>query len=238
MRLDLNCDLGEGESTAKTRTLMRAITSANVACGGHAGNLRSMEFCALLARENRVRLGAHPGLASEFGRGRADISATELELLLAKQISALAAVAGSTRIRLHHVKLHGSLYHAADKDRGLARAYLNTVARLWPRLIVYARCGGLIHKLAKAHGVTVWPEAFIDRAYQNNGSLVSREDPRALITSSAEVAERIQMLATRGELRSITGEVIALDPKTLCVHSDTANATKIAAVARKALGRG
>src|SRR5256885_15204701 len=120
MKVDLNCDLGEGESVAKTRALMRSITSANVACGGHAGDVRSMETSVRLARQYGVRLGAHPGLPSQFGRGIVKLSPAQLELLLLHQIGALERIARFHHVKLHHIKLHGSLYHAADADPALA----------------------------------------------------------------------------------------------------------------------
>jgi len=129
VNFDLNCDLGEGEALSKTRALMRLVTSVNVACGGHAGNARTMDTCVRLAKTQKIRLGAHPGLKTEFGRGLAEIALQELELLLLQQVGALEKIAGTAGMKLHHVKLHGSLYHATDTDPHLARAYLRSVAR-------------------------------------------------------------------------------------------------------------
>src|SRR5213075_3116682 len=109
VKLDLNCDLGEGEPLATTRALMRSITSANVACGGHAGNVTSMETCVRLAKRFRVRPGAHPGVSSQFGRGVIEISSPALELILIQQVSALQTIAKAHNVRLQHIKLHGSL---------------------------------------------------------------------------------------------------------------------------------
>src|ERR1043165_4558017 len=122
MRMDLNCDLGEGEPRARTRALMRWITSANVACGGHAGTLETMAVCCQLAREKRVRVGAHPGPGSrdDFGRGDLALSPEAFELLLVQQVGALAQVARRLQVRLAHIKLHGALYHAVDADQKLA----------------------------------------------------------------------------------------------------------------------
>src|SRR2546426_49900 len=110
LKFDLNCDLGEREGLARRRALMRWITSANVACGGHAGNRRSMESCVRLAKQFNVRLGAHPGIPANFGRGRVQITPAELEDLLREQVGSLAEIARRVRVRLHHIKLHGSLY--------------------------------------------------------------------------------------------------------------------------------
>src|SRR5689334_13244994 len=121
MELDLNCDLGEGEPKAKTRALMRACASANVACGGHAGNVESMVFCVSLAKELGVRVGAHPGVWDRAGAGRNEVqlSPAELELLLLQQIGALGQVCEKSGVSLHHVKLHGTLYHLTESDRKL-----------------------------------------------------------------------------------------------------------------------
>src|SRR4030095_5379345 len=126
MNLDLNCDLGEGEPQTRTRALMRWITSANVACGGHAGDVRSMSVCVRLCKEFGVLLGAHPGAWSrtDFGRGTVQIEPVELELLLLHQISALERIATQHGVHLHHIKLHGALYHATENDVPLARRYI------------------------------------------------------------------------------------------------------------------
>src|SRR5688500_18309234 len=118
MRFDLNCDLGEGEPRARTEALMRVITSANVACGGHAGDLASMERCVALAKKFKVRLGAHPGTADRagFGRGELKITPAELELLLLQQVGTLERIARAHGVKLHHIKLHGALYHATERD--------------------------------------------------------------------------------------------------------------------------
>src|SRR5436309_15056078 len=135
VKIDFNCDLGEGEPVARTRALMRWITSANVACGGHAGDLQTMERCVRLARQFKVRLGAHPGPWSrtDLGRGVVRVTPGELELLLIHQVSALDTVARRKGMTLHHIKLHGALYHATETNETLARRYVATVKRWWPR---------------------------------------------------------------------------------------------------------
>src|SRR5947207_3188028 len=125
MQLDLNCDLGEGEPLSRTQTLMRSISSANIACGGHAGSLQTMLRCVRLAKECHVRLGAHPGAwdRESFGRKALRIAPDELGILLLHQVSALEKVARSMGVELHHIKLHGVLYHATESQQGLARSY-------------------------------------------------------------------------------------------------------------------
>ena len=126
MKLDLNCDLGEGEPLPRTRVLMRWVTSANVACGGHAGDLKTMKACARLARQHGVRLGAHPGpwSRSDFGRGPVRIAPDEFELLLLHQVGALERVAQANGVRLHHIKLHGALYHVSEGNEAVANRYV------------------------------------------------------------------------------------------------------------------
>jgi UPF0271 protein len=238
MKSDVNCDLGEGESLAATRALMRWITSANVACGGHAGDAKTMELCVRLAKRYGVRLGAHPGAwnRSDFGRGQVDLSADELELLLLHQVSALAAIAREHGVRLHHIKLHGALYHASESSEALARRYVARVARSWPRVIIYARASGLVVRLARRNGVEAWEEAFVDRSYQDDGSLVPRSEPTALITDTQSIIQRVLTILDREGVATVSGKRIGLRPQTLCLHSDTPQAVELARALGKFLG--
>jgi 5-oxoprolinase (ATP-hydrolysing) subunit A len=236
MKLDLNCDLGEGESSRRTRALMRAITSANVACGGHAGTLASMEQCAEWAREFGVRLGAHPGLWSreDFGRGAVAVSSAELELLLLQQIGALETVARRRRVPLHHIKLHGALYHAVELDLELARTFIRTVRRYWPGTKIFSKGGGRLARLARAAGVPPWEEVFADRGYRDDGSLIPRTEPGAVLTSLPAVMRQVESIIG-GTITACSGRIIPVAAQTLCVHSDTFNAVRIAGAIRKRL---
>lgn len=210
----LNADLGEGEPEERTAALMRLIDLANVACGGHAGNRESMERCARLAAEHGVKLGAHPGLAADFGRGRADIDASALRALVQEQTSTLAAVAP-----LHHIKLHGALYHAVESSEALAHAYVDTVREVFPGLAIVAFAGGRVLPAARKLGMQALAEVFAERGYREDGSLIPRGEPGALIDDPAEVVARLPSL--RGD--------------TICVHSDSPNALAIARAVRAAL---
>jgi len=240
MTLDLNCDLGEGEPIARTRALMRAITSANVACGGHAGNTSTMESCVRLCRQFGVNLGAHPGPWSraDFGRKIGSITPDELELLLVHQVSALERIASAQRVRLHHVKLHGALYHASDNEPALARRYLDVMKRWWPACIVYARAGGRVVGAAYRAGVKAWPEVFGDRAYREDGTLVPRDEPGAIIRNSATMVARIRLMRESGEVETISGHRLCLSGRTICVHSDTANSVALVRRIRKVMDDG
>jgi UPF0271 protein len=233
--MDLNCDLGEGEPLATMGALMRSITSANVACGGHAGNVRTMELCARLAKRFRVRLGAHPGIGSEFGRGPVEISRGELDLLLLQQVSALQTIAEAEHVRLHHIKLHGSLYHSVESNSLLAAGYVAAVARWWPKMKIFARSGGLVEKSARTSGTPVWREVFVDRAYNEDGTLVPRTRPGALL-GHTEMVERAKTLKSQRCIISISGKAIRVGAETVCVHADTPGSARIVRVIARALG--
>jgi UPF0271 protein len=233
MKLDLNCDLGEGEAPQRTRALMRAVTSVNVACGGHAGDVSTMARCVRLAAEFRLRLGAHPGPTDRagFGRHTASLSADDLELLLLQQVSALEHIARTAGVSLHHIKLHGALYHATEQSGILARRYLDVVKQYWPKVVVYALAGGRVAALARR--VTVWEEAFLDRRYRADGTLVPRGQPGAVLSSVRDMLEQADRLIRRGEVITETGSCLQLKARTFCLHSDTPQAPRLA----MALGR-
>lgn len=236
MRLDLNCDLGEGEPPARTRALMRWITSANIACGGHAGTVRSMDACLRWAKTAGVRAGAHPGMAGGFGRDERPIDAAGLELLLLHQVGALSRMAADQGVRLHHIKLHGALYHQVDRDPDLARVYLDVVRRWFPGLRVYARAGGGVVRQAQRARVRVWDEAFADRGYRDTGELVPRGEPGAMLEGLGPVRERLAGLRDGQGVRSNRGAWVPLTVRTVCVHSDTPDSVSLARVAAGILG--
>jgi 5-oxoprolinase (ATP-hydrolysing) subunit A len=226
--IDLNCDLGEGEPIERTRALMRAVSSANVACGGHAGDIQSMQACVELAQRHNVRLGAHPGFSDRinFGRKAKHLTADELELLLLQQVSALETIAKRRRMSLHHVKLHGGLYHAVEKDKVLAAHYLTVIHRYWPGMRVYARYGGMVQECARGLGVEVWGEAFADRAYRANGTLAPRGRPGAVLTTTERVVSQVNAILD-GFVITPSGKRVRVAADTLCLHSDTPNAVRL-----------
>ena len=240
MELDLNCDLGEGESPARTRALMRHVTSANVACGGHAGDAASMVRCVRLARELGVRLGAHPGPISrgDFGRAAIRPSPSELTLLVLHQAGALLQVAQRENLPLHHIKLHGALYHAAESDPDLARAYARAVRHYFPGVKIYSLSGGLVARAARQMGVEALEEMFADRAYQADGRLVPRHEAHALLHRPAQVKARLREWLASGHIQAADGSRIRLSAQTLCVHGDTVGATTLARLLRDTLRAG
>jgi UPF0271 protein len=230
MKIDFNCDLGEGEPMTRTRALMRWISSANVACGGHAGDLKTMQTCVRLAGEFRVRLGAHPGpwSRSDLGRGALRVTPEELELLLIHQISALDTVARRAGMALHHIKLHGALYHATESNETLASRYVATVKRWWPRAKIYALAGGSVVRVARNNNIVVWEEAFADRGYRDDGSLMPRNEPGALLTDPKAVRQRVSDLVAHQQVTTVTGQALQLRPQTICLHSDSPKALELA----------
>lgn len=232
---DLNCDLGEGETPARTRALMRCVTSVNVACGVHAGDTASMERCVRLAKALGVRIGAHPGLAGAFGRGEAAITPAGLRLLLLTQVGALHRLTQVQRVRLHHVKLHGALYQAVERDSALGRCYVDTMGHWFGSLPIYALAGGRVAALGRRRGLPVWEEAFLDRGYRDDGSLVPRTEEGALLTTPQQVRARLRSLAESGGWATSSGGWVNLAPRTLCVHGDTPGALRLLGAIRRDL---
>lgn len=219
--MDINCDLGEGEALSRTRALLRCVTSANIACGGHAGSLRSLQSCLRLCKELGVKAGAHPGYndRENFGRVYQELTAPEFELLLAQQIGAFLLVAKSEGISLSHVKLHGALYHAAEKEARLAKVFISHMLEHHPKARIYVLEGGELARLAQRMGAKVWGEIYADRRYRPDGQLTPRNEPGAVLEDPEEV--KTQMLALR------SSKLLA-NAQTICVHSDSPGALRTA----------
>jgi UPF0271 protein len=223
MRIDLNADVGEecGQDSA----LMRCISSANVACGLHAGNRAVMRSTVLLAREFGVAVGAHPGFddREHFGRRDLELPPEQVTGLVVRQIDSLAAIAADAGIRLQHVKPHGALYNMAVRDRRIADAIARGAASVDSTLIVLGLPGSELVAAAEAAGLRAAGEAFADRAYRPDGTLVPRTEPGAIIHDPADVVARVVALAQRP------------DVDTICVHGDTPGAATLASKIRAAL---
>lgn len=232
MKITLNADLGEGEPIARTRAMMRQIDLASIACGAHAGSVDTMLATAEAAVASKVKIGAHPGFPDRdgFGRRALEIDPEGLKMLLISQVSTLATVIACVGAKLHHVKLHGALYHTVESSPLLAATYLETIEQFFPRLRVIARLGGEVEKFSGVLGVSILREAFVDRAYDDYGDLVPRGLSHAMIQTPATVSAQVQRLATEG-LPGLGR------PDTLCIHGDTPKALQIARCARAALDR-
>lgn len=232
---DLNCDLGEDEPWKVTRELLESVTSINLACGGHAGDLRSIYQIVEHCESSTVMIGAHPGLADRENKGRTDreISPDEFELLLLQQVGTVERIASTFQIPLHHIKLHGALYHATEAHLELRKRYISCVQKYWPRAIIYGLAGGRVQLDARIAGLAVWGEAFADRVYRSDGTLKPRSESGAVIGEFSAAFKQAGQLIEAAGVSNETGEWIGVEAQTLCIHSDSPNAVKLAREIRK-----
>lgn len=231
MKIDLNCDMGE--NTGNDEAIMAYITSANIACGFHAGDSRTMQETVRLAKKYGVNVGAHPSWPDLQGFGRQEMMfpLDEVESLVLYQIGALYAIAKSENVELHHVKPHGAIYNQAAKDRALANSIAQAVKRFSSDLILIGLAGsGLIEAGIEA-GLRVANEGFPDRNYNPDGTLVSRKESNAIIESPEEVAAHARKLIQHGIL--FEGKPVKVD--TLCLHGDHPRVVENAKMIRETL---
>ena len=223
--MDLNCDMGELEDARHEAALMEYVTSANIACGGHAGDEASMERTARLAIARGVRIGAHPGYPdrANFGRIAIAMPAAEIEGTVRRQIERLDAVVRSLGGRIVHVKPHGALYSAAVRNTEVARAIAGGVAAWDPRVTLFGLAGSAMLDVWREMGLAVAAEAYADRRYEPDGTLRPRQFADALITDPREAARQALHFAREGNVQ------------TICVHGDTPGAVDILKACREAL---
>jgi UPF0271 protein len=223
--VDINCDMGELEDAALQAELMQHITSANVACGAHAGDEATMERTIRLAAALDVRVGAHPSFPDRknFGRAALPISGADLEESVYGQLLRLEAVAARCGVPLTHVKPHGALYNVAARDRSVAETIARAVGRWNPRVVLVGLAGSQCLQAWRSAGFATAAEGFADRRYEADGTLRPRSQTGALITDAAEAARQAADLARRVD--------------TICVHSDTPGAVGIVAAVAAALRR-
>ena len=233
--IDLNSDLGEGAGTEAA--IMPFITSANIACGAHAGDDRSMREAVRQAKANGVAVGAHPGYRdpATFGRKALDVAADALIADLVAQIEALARIAASEGVPVAHVKAHGALYNTAQHDGSVAASIVEAVKLAAPARILFVFPGSAVERLARAAGLRVAREGFIDRVYEPDGALRSRALEHSLITDPAKAARQAVTFMTDGGVRAHDGTFLEQAVDTLCVHGDTPGAADILHAARAAL---
>ena len=240
MRIDINCDMGESFGPWRMGTdaeVMPHITSANIACGAHAGDPSVMRQTVRLAKAAGVAVGAHPGFADLQGFGRREMAVEpgELEDLLIAQIGALTALAKAEGVRLQHVKAHGALYNMAARNRKLADAIARAVKAADPSLTMFGLPDSPMIDAARSAGLAVAAEGFADRAYHPDGSLAPRSHDGAVIHDSGAVVARAVRMATEGVVLTPDGKEIALSVDTICVHRDTPGAAGLARRIREAL---
>lgn len=236
-RVDLNADLGEG--AGRDEALLEIVTSANVACGVHAGGPAEMRRVVRGSLAKGVAVGAHPGLADPEGFGRREIPVDpeRARALVLDQVRALCAIASEEGTSLRHVKPHGALYHMAARDPAIARGIARAAREVDPRLILFGPPGSEILLAASAAGLRSAKEAFAERGYRSDGTLVPRGSRGALVEDPEEAAARAVRLVLEGKVSSVDGIDLEIRPDTICVHGDSPGAVEIARAVRAALER-
>ncbi len=233
MKVDLNCDMGESfgrYQVGDDEAMMPYITSANIACGYHAGDPLVMDRTVRLAAKHGVGVGAHPGFPDlmGFGRRAMQLSAEEIENYILYQVGALAAFARAAGVELVHVKPHGALYNMAARDVELARAIVHGIARFSRELVVVCLAGSTMIEAAEVAGLRAAQEGFADRAYNPDGTLQSRKEAGSVIHDPQQAAEQAVAMVRDGMVVAHTGEEIPLQVDTICVHGDSPGAVQIA----------
>ena len=232
--MDLNCDLGELPAAIADGTqeaLLRCITSANVACGGHAGDAQTMRVTIEQALRAGVAVGAHPGYPdrANFGRLELKMPPEALAASICEQVRTLAEIAAACGARLVHVKPHGALYNQAVQDRELAAAIAQGVAMWGKEVVLVGLAGSPMLNVFREAGFAVAAEAFADRRYEPDGTLRSRKFADALLRGPAEAARQALSIAQRGVVTACDGGEVQLTAETICIHGDTPGAPQIAA---------
>jgi len=238
--IDLNSDLGEGFgpwSMGDDAAMLSIVTSANVACGGHASDPETMFRTLALARDNGVNVGAHPGFNDREGFGRRVIpmSPAEIGRMCAAQIGALIGIAAQVGVPVTYVKPHGALGNLAARDRGVADAIAVAVQKIDPKLAILAISGTQTEQSARAMGVPVFSEIFADRGYLSSGQLVPRDQDGAMIHDAAEAAQRLMSFLDSGLMPVVDGDPIKLSAQSICVHGDSTGAVEMAREIRERL---
>ena len=240
MQIDLNSDLGESSDpdlVERDIRILGCVSSANIACGVHAGNPDLMRRTVRVAHEKGVAIGAHPGFRDQEGFGRKEItySLAEIEDVVAYQVGALAGIAALEGANLSHVKPHGALYNMAARDLEIAEAIARAVAAADRRLILYGLAGSKLIDAARALGLTAAEEAFADRAYHPDGTLVSRDRPHAVIHEERAVIARALSLVNDRLMLASDGQPIQIHADTICIHGDTPGSDRLALAIGQAL---
>jgi UPF0271 protein len=240
--VDLNCDMGESFGAwtlGQDAEIMPFITSANVACGFHAGDPGVMRQTVRRALAHNVAIGAHPGLPDlvGFGRRNMDISAEEAFDMTVYQLGALAAVVRAEGGQLHHLKPHGALYNMAATNAALAEAIAEAIYKVQPELTLYGLAGSELTKAGEKIGLRTAHEVFADRTYQSNGTLTPRRQPDALITNADAAIAQVLRMVQGGWVRTQQGPEVAIRADTVCLHGDGAHALVFARQLRTALAQ-
>lgn len=238
--IDINADLGESPeclANGSDAELMRHITSANIACGGHSGDASTMEQTIDLARKNNVSIGAHPSYPDQAGFGRTvlDMSVADLEHSVADQINQLVVIARRLGMCVAHVKPHGALYHACNHNAEVARAVCRAALGVDSRLFIVGQAGARCLDIYQQAGLRTTAEAFADRIYEADGSLRDRKLAKALLESPEDAAAQGMAIAVNKAVITAAGSKLPISAETLGIHSDTPNAASIAHALRERL---
>lgn len=225
---DINCDMGEG--IGSDEAIMPFITSANIACGYHAGDEATMRQTILLAKHYGVKVGAHPSFLDRenFGRTEMDCSSDEVYALVTKQISIIKKIADECGVALHHIKPHGALYNMAARDKALAAAIAKAVKDAGENLVLYGLSNSCLISEAKAIGLQTASEVFADRTYTEDGSLTPRSQPNALIENEDQAINQVLQMVKEKTVTATTGKHVPLIAETVCIHGDGKNAVGFA----------
>ncbi len=237
LSVDINADLGEG--AGHDEELFELISSANIATGFHAGDSDSMHAAVSAAKKHGVAVGAHPSFfdRENFGRKELKISSPEVFDAVAYQLGVFQAIASAVGVRPNHVKPHGALYNMAVRDRDLADAIARAIKSVDPRLILFAPDKSELARAGEAYALQVAREIFADRNYLNDGWLVPRTRPDALLRDPKEAARRVLRMLREHKVRSVEGRDVEVRGETICVHGDTPGAVEFARELRSQLER-
>lgn len=225
--IDINADIGEG--IGNEADLMPLLSSCNIACGGHAGNVETMKFCVDLAKKYKVKIGAHPSFpdVENFGRKEINMSCAALYQSVKNQIKDLMNVVREEHAALHHVKPHGALYNMAAKDKTTAEVIVEVMKSIHLPLKLYVPYGSVISEIAKKERIPITYEVFADRNYNDDLSLVSRANAKAIITDVEKMTSHIQNMISHHKVTSINGVEVPIKAETICVHGDNPEALKL-----------
>ncbi len=240
VKVDLNSDLGESfgaYTIGNDEDVLKYVSSANIACGMHAGDPFVMHKTVRLALKQGAAIGAHPGFMdlNGFGRRNMVMKPDEIYDLVVYQVGALAAFVKAEGGVMQHVKPHGALYNMAAKDEAMARAIAAAVYDVDPSLVMYGLAGSWLVKAAEEQGLKAASEVFADRTYQEDGSLTPRSQPGAMITDDDEAIAQVLGMVKRGVVRAVTGKEVPVAADTVCIHGDSSKALAFAQRIRQAL---
>ena len=222
-QIDINADVGEG--LGNESEIMPYLSSCNISCGAHAGNEKIMDYTIALAIKNNVKIGAHPSFPDKKNFGRKPMKLTKDELMtsLSEQLTLFEKILKANDANLHHIKPHGALYNLAAVDRKVAQVVVALTKNQGKSIKLYVPYGSIVAELAQKQGVEIVYEAFADRNYNSNLTLVSRQNEQAIITNPNEVFNHCLSILKKGKVKCLDGNEVSLKASTLCIHGDNEN---------------